>query len=226
LGGNGDIQNLNAGIGGGGAGMALEQSQGHGLCGDDATLQRFNGAAAYGASPATMTATYAEGSWIDVEVKVTAYHYGWFEFRLCDFDDSAPFSEPVTQECLNMHVLRFDVNDAEQRYGGKMHTGIASPSDYTSLSQHVRCGGIPGAPRGSCCNGGGACSKPSENNDRFVLPKATADNRYQLRLKLPAGVTCKRCTMQWMYQTGNSPYSYPEAFWNCADFAITTEGTG
>jgi len=224
IGGNGDIQNLNAGIGGGGEGQALELSQGHGLCGDDATLQRFNGDGPYGASAATLTTTYAEGAWIDVNVAVTAYHYGWFEFRLCDFPDGTSLDAPVTQACLNEHVLAFDVNDALQRYGGKMHDGIASPSDYTAQSEHVRCGGIPDAPRGSCCKGGGDCSAPAANNDRFVLPKATSDGRYQLRLKLPAGVTCERCTMQWMYQTGNSPYSYPEAFWNCADIAITGDG--
>lgn len=35
-------------------------------------------------------------------------------------------------------------------------------------------------------------------------------------------VECKRCTLQWYYQTGNSPRAYPEEFWNCADIQVTT----
>jgi hypothetical protein len=35
-------------------------------------------------------------------------------------------------------------------------------------------------------------------------------------------VECKRCTLQWYYQTGNSSIAYPVEFWNCADIQVTT----
>merc|ERR1712187_496365 len=44
------------------------------------------------------------------------------------------------------------------------------------------------------------------------------------RIYLPAGLTCTQdepCTLQWLFMTGNSQDSYPEAFRNCADFKIS-----
>merc|ERR1711920_789567 len=34
------------------------------------------------------------------------------------------------------------------------------------------------------------------------------------------GTRSNPCTLQWLYMTGNSPDSYPEAFRNCADFEL------
>ncbi len=68
---------------------------------------------------------------------------------------------------------------------------------------------------------------------------------YTMDFKLPPGVTCKRCVLQWHYETGNSctipgtpqqhvmsPGMVPcdksgtmEEFWNCADISIV-EGPG
>lgn len=57
---------------------------------------------------------------------------------------------------------------------------------------------------------------------------------FAVRYRLPRGVRCKRCVMQWYYETANSctipgtPGNMPscatsrvqELFWNCADVAI------
>merc|ERR1719421_1887691 len=115
----------------------------------------------YGASPSTLhaNAPYLQGDTIDVEVVVTAYHYGWFEFRLCDLGTHAGFAKPETQECFNEHVLKFDVEDARYRYpSSKMNYPQRDPTDYVSQDKHVLCDGIPGSPFGSCCNKGGTCS--------------------------------------------------------------------
>lgn len=45
-----------------------------------------------------------------------------------------------------------------------------------------------------------------------------------MRYILPAGVSCKRCVLQWYYQTGNSIDDFPEGFWNCADISILPKG--
>ena len=61
------------------------------------------------------------------------------------------------------------------------------------------------------CNDGGSCSNPDSNTDRWVLPDPSlAGMTYNMRYKLPAGVTCPRCVLQWYYQTGNSVDGYPE----------------
>ncbi len=68
-------------------------------------------------------------------------------------------------------------------------------------------------------------------------------NSYETKYRLPPRVTCKRCVLQWTYETGNSctPANTPpkfvpnpslgtcgtpnaaagEGFWNCGDIAIT-----
>merc|ERR1711953_1348225 len=103
------------------------------------------------------------------------------------------------------------------------------------------------SPRGSCCREGGDCKESNtsaEQNIRWVLPRPDAAipsegpesvvgdgavpmrGRYTVRIQLPseARSKCTRqngpCTIQWLYMTGNSPDSYPEAFKNCADFTI------
>lgn len=95
------------------------------------------------------------------------------------------------------------------------------------------------------------CPKPAGESqscfDKYLLRRAdgrgpftpvpgdTSD--FVVKYKLPKGVTCKRCVMQWTYETGNScnPPGIPnpqqglescrtstngEMFWNCADVEI------
>ena len=67
------------------------------------------------------------------------------------------------------------------------------------------------------------------------VPQSASD--FVVRYRLPKGVRCKRCVMQWTYETGNScdPPGMPglhtgmascsastngEMFWNCADISI------
>merc|ERR1712050_275603 len=67
-------------------------------------------------------------------------------------------------------------------------------------------------------------------NVRWVFPSPTAatDSKYKVKIFLPAGLSCTQqqpCTMQWLFMTGNSPNSYPEAFRNCADFKLSSSAT-
>merc|ERR1712187_111207 len=139
--------------------------------------------------------------------------------------------------------------------GDKMKPGMTpwseyvptDPSDYIGTHPSVRCDG-PGddiatgqklshpeiwAPEGSCCNKGGDCgnSNSTKNqNVRWVFPRPSAatDSKYKVKIFLPAGLSCiqqQPCTMQWLFMTGNSPNSYPEAFRNCADFKLSSSAT-
>lgn len=218
--GPGDIQSL------AGGGPAIEQVQGHGLCGDNAQRRAFSDPASpY--SAALPKVSYVSGQYMNLTVTMTAHHWGWFEFRLCiPSDGGTDLSLPLTQDCLNQYVLEMDVNHAVSNYAGKMRTGVKSPADYDGDSsiyaiEHAKCPYLPlNGPNGSCCRGGGDCSG---NPKRWVLPDPSlAGLVYNMRFKLPDGITAKRAVLQWYYQTGNSIDSYPEAFWNCADIAITS----
>jgi len=106
-------------------------------------------------------------------------------------------------------------------------------------------------PGGNCCFEGGTCVDPeSPNQDqRWVFPAPSAQEKakkgsghskpsgggitatngyYYVVLKLPDDVDCTRdepCTLQWLYMTGNSQDSYPEAFRTCSDFALSEPAT-
>ena len=136
------------------------------------------------------------GNMIDLNMQITAYHYGWSEFRLCESDGGA-----VTQECFNEHVLEFDTDHAKNTYAGKMVKGPgegaqvpSDPTDFSALSPHVRCQGPTGAskenflwtkypemlaPAGACCNDGGICSDPLVNTDRWVFPAVNASKKLE-----------------------------------------------
>ena len=49
-----------------------------------------------------ISAEYLIGDIVDITVNITANHHGWFEMRLCPHDN---IKEPVTQQCLDDHVL-------------------------------------------------------------------------------------------------------------------------
>jgi len=221
--GPGDIQSLAAG------GPAKEKANGHGLCGDVAWRKEFMAPNAFGPTFPTV-ATYQKGQTFDIEVKITAHHWGWFEFRLCrPADGGKNLSKPITQNCLNQHVLEFDEKFTKNSYLGKMRKGVKSPADYAGdknvyAIEHAKCDYLPmGGPGGSCCRNGGKCSPEDSNTNRWMLPDPTkAGLTYKLKYKLPEDVECDRCVLQWYYQTGNSIDGYPEGFWNCADVTITS----
>lgn len=61
----------------------------------------------------------------------------------------------------------------------------------------------------------------SNGSKAYQLPPPTGyPSHYIMQYKLPAGVTCSRCVLQWYWRTGNSPGAFPEEFWNCADIKI------
>lgn len=145
-------------------------------------------------------------------------------FFLDKADGGKDTSVPITQECLNTHVLKVD--PATQEYPTADGHG-KTRRDYTGVKPWFRCKQTGGHqdtssntpneewPKGSCCNGGGACSSPAANDDRWIVPSYSTGS-YNIKLRAPAGIECERCVLQWFYQTGNSRDMYPEGFWNCA----------
>lgn len=233
---SGNVHSLNGAIGGGPQGMAAYRAHGHAVCGDVPTR---NGGPAFqapfsqswdGVTP--IQGTYTAGGPIEVTVVTTAAHMGWYEFRLCASNDGArSLSNEELQACFNENVLEFyDVDEVRGLFSSsQMPAGVSDPTDYAGSSPWTKCSGIPLAPRGSCCRDGGTCSPPSANTNRFMVPNnnalAAVGSTITVRYRLPSGVTCENCVLQWYWQTGNSASNFPETFWNCADIRVVGGGT-
>jgi len=134
----------------GGFGKQWNQNDGLcGVCGDDYQLPQPRAnemGGTYGLG--IITKTYTENQVIDIEIELTAYHQGFFEFRLCPLNT---MDRPTSQACLDKHIMH-------QEHGG----------------------------------------------EKFYPPTPQQGGRYWLRYKLPPGITCKLCVLQWRYFAGNS----------------------
>eukprot|EP00121_Abeoforma_whisleri_P014834 Awhi_evm2s13679 len=168
--------------------------------------------------PGPISKTYKPGQVIDIQIAITAHHKGHFEFWLCDQAD-------VTFKCLSKHHL--------VRAEDSGHT--LSPID-TKFPERYHL-------EPSC-----AGDSPKNFDDENLANYLPGSQRITMKYRLPKGVTCEHCVLQWWWGTGNSctiPGSksfdyprdscsswvntglsecgnggYPEEFWNCADIKI------
>jgi len=128
---------------------------------------------------------FTAGEEVTFEVKVTAHHKGHFEFRLCDQTMSSAVGGLTQQEaCLNEHVL-------ERVRPERVH------SDCQVNDR-----------RGDC--------QPFDevNPSYWYLPPANGsmNANYKLTYKIPDGVTCEKCTLQWWWSSANSCTPHPDAY--------------
>ena len=164
--------------------------------------------------PTNPRGTYRSGQTAIVKAKITAYHAGWFEFRLAvPADGGTDKSVPVTQDLLNSNVLKIApstpgyplvLNYRNMKGMSKNGNGgwykckkSGGHNDDTSKTPQERW------PHGTCCNEGGVCSDPADNKDRYIVeyaPGGGGNKDYEIHLLLP-NVTCERCVLQWTYQT-------------------------
>lgn len=128
-----------------------EVNQGRcGVCGDpfDMPIPRPHEAGGeYGKG--IISRRYFSGQELEVEIELTANHYGSFFLKLCP--NNNPRSE-ATQECFDKYPL------------------IVSET----------------------------------GEEEFVIPPETMKQGTLLyKVRLPQGVTCSQCVLQWTYKTGN-----------------------
>ncbi|XP_060073235.1 uncharacterized protein LOC132553048 [Ylistrum balloti] len=93
-----------------------------GLCGDSYNGERANedgGVFATG----TIAKSYLQDSMIVVKVDLSANHGGWFEFRLCARNSKY---DPLTQECLNRHLLHSPEGKTRYYPGFSMRSHVIS----------------------------------------------------------------------------------------------------
>ena len=90
----------------GGYGEHWGKNQGRcGVCGDDVGLTAPRPHETGGVFGNKIVAeTYEEGDIIDVEVVITANHWGFFEMKLCPLDEESDWRNE-TQECFDSHPL-------------------------------------------------------------------------------------------------------------------------
>ena len=135
-----------------------------GVCGDEYGIAKpkFVYPGAFARNP-PIVKMYTEGQNIDVRVKITANHKGYFTFRVAPL-----IKAPIKQKDLDKIMLEMENGDAE----------------WKLLSSH--------------------------GNAVFTIT-----------LKLPMGLTCEHCVLQWWWTTGNNHVNNrPETFVNCADIEI------
>ena len=204
-------------------------SKRHGLCGDAANVPQefmFGGSWYQGGTPVE---TYVEGEAIDIEISVSTHHHGWFEFKICDNSDGGP----ITQSCLNEHVLVRDPSDPsispiDQKYPSRYY--MIPKCHPESMKQSMRYLLPPGLTCEHCvlqwywvtansCHGGGY--------EGVAFPETFVKNgkevRYDDKTACPDGdggavgwyprlpLESSKC---------REGKGYPEEFWNCADIRI------
>lgn len=116
------------------------------------------------------------------------------------------------------------------RRGGTLHARVVLTANHAGRWGLKLC---PAATATQACFDAHPLRRT--NGKRFVRVKGGRD-AYEAAFRLPRGVTCTRCVLQWTYETANScnlsgsPHitGVPacrdstnwERFWNCADIAI------
>jgi len=125
------------------------------------------------------------GQRVQFQIKMTAHHKGHFQFRLCDQTMSSAVGDLADQEeCLNGHVLE-RVRPEEM--------------DLDCKTDDSR----------------GDCQPFDEANPSYwYLPPAggSMSAHYKFTYKLPDGVMCEKCTLQWWWSSANSCTPHPDAY--------------
>ncbi|CAE7481882.1 cbh2 [Symbiodinium natans] len=139
-----------------------------------------------------VTATYQAGQVVEFQVAVSTHHQGHYEFRICDTGlDSSLTSEAEGQACLDKWVLQRAppladcvVNDPR---------GDCQPLD----PKHPERWYLP--PAGSQTQVAGP-----DFDDSMAPSYPSSGEVHRMRFKIPDGLQCSKCTLQWYWSSGNS----------------------
>ena len=168
----------------GGFGRQWRQNRGLcGVCGDpyDAPQpRRLELGGKYGLG--VLAANLTQGQILDVEVELTAYHKGYFEFRLCPHNTK---TRPVAQTCLDRNLLVL--------------------SQLRNLAPPYICDTCTTENWRTTTTKRTTTSSTGRTNTKFYPPPPSATRGlYKLTYQLPPHLTCSLCVLQWRYVAGNS----------------------
>lgn len=129
--------------------------------------------------------TYIEGQTIKTTVEITAYHKGWFEFRICANND---VTKIVSQKCLNSNLLplasdgtttRIVITGNQRRF---YHIELQLPEGMTCeqcvIQWKYHAGNNWGCfGEGNCCVGCGAQEEFYACSDVTILPSGDSPRK-------------------------------------------------
>ena len=148
---------------------------------------------------------YLAGSTVDIEVHITANHTGFFVLKLC------PVKEPgeiASQSCLDQYPL--EVMDSPTMVAGeeKISSITTNKSSKIFSTKHIK----------------------AKEKHKFTIPRMERKPQlFKYKVRLPQGVTCDRCVLQWTYVTASNwdhrclGCGPQEWFRNCADIQIKVD---
>lgn len=177
----------------------------HGLCGDPSQSAAWApmGDQQFMIPSQEVQATFTAGSIARFEIHLTAHHRGHYEFSICDsgLDGPAMVSRGETewdgQECLNKFKLQRATLQELQDELGICQNGSAHPSCQPLDPNHAGRFYVP--PPGENSVVAGDDWDDSEGPALNIV----ADQHYAY-YRIPASLSCSRCTLQWYWSTGNS----------------------
>lgn len=125
--------------------------------------------------------TWTAGTVVEVEVKLTAHHKGHYEFSVCDQVLNGTMQN--AQACLDKWILEHATPEE------------AGLTDCKINDKRPAC--LPVDPR---------------HKERFYVPPPNFDgtNTHRFYLKLPVGLSCAACTLQWRWWSANSCIPAPD----------------
>jgi hypothetical protein len=177
----------------------------HGICGDPYSQTRPRNHEAGGKyyGNGISQATFTSGDVIDLEVVLTAYHKGEFDFRICKINGITEEDETnqLTEECLDQHQLK-QASIGSQIPGEARYFIGPSSSDWDYKMKYQ-------LPAGLDCDG---------ETSRCVLVW-----HYLTGNSCDPPNTPQQYSSPSLAVCGTGPY--PEEFWNCADITILPRST-
>lgn len=136
--------------------------------------------------------TWTAGSIVPIEVVITAHHRGHYEFRICDQVLNSNVANP--DACLDKWVLE-----------------RATPEEagFTDCQ--------PGDQRAACVP-----FDPKHPERWYLPPSGEVDLTHTIYFKVPAGLKCEACTMQWHWWSANS--CIPAGDYGCFKDILQSKG--
>eukprot|EP00913_Durusdinium_trenchii_P004701 g4366.t1 len=127
------------------------------------------------------TRTWTAGAIHEVVINITAHHKGHFEFSICDEEITSSLSNAQSWECQGFQCL-FNPSPFQQELG----LNDCQPNDRRAGCQPL----------------------DTRHPERFYLPPSgfspDNNNGHVISLKVPSGLQCSRCTLQWRWWSANS----------------------
>jgi len=167
-------------------------------------------------TPGPIGATFTAGQTVNIDISISAYHGGYYEFRLCVPKGGVPTTNQGMLDCLNDPSTQILERVNPLSPGQEAAYKIITPPTWTSKQLATRWRQDP--------------------EDGVATGKTFAGRpTYTLAYRIPNNVQCDNCVLHWYWQSLNSWQEGPatstgttqgERFWNCADIAIRPSGSG